>query len=236
MRSISNNLTQSEGLFVSSTGDVYIDSGLFHGQVEKWTLNASHPIIVMYINESCKGLFLGPNETLYCSLSNLHQVVTKSLTSIGNLTNQVAGNGTVGSTSELLNYPIGIFVTDKSQLYVADCGNGRVQFFEPGQLHATTVTVNGAYGAVSLDCPSAITLDADGYLFIADTNNHRILGSSSQGFRCIAGCSGGGDQSNQMNASGSFAFDSSGNLFVVDRGNGRLQLFLLASNSCGELL
>ena len=233
-RHISSDLSQSQGLFVSSTGDVYIDNCGSRGQVEKWTVNASSPIIAMYVNESCVGLFLGPNDTLYCSVSNLHQVVKKSLNSVGNLTNQVVGNGTAGSSPELLHYPMGIFVTNTSQLYVADCGNSRIQLFEPGQRNGTTVAGSAAPGTMPLNCPSAVILDADGYLFIVDTNNHRIIGSSSLGYRCIVGCFGQGNQSNRMNQPNSFGFNSEGNLFVVDNGNNRLQLFLLATNSCGE--
>ena len=78
-------------------------------------------------------------------------------------------------------------------------------------------------------------MDADGYLFIVDSSNHRIVGSGPGGFRCVVGCSGSsGPGSYQLNGPQTMSFDSDGNIFVADSGNGRLQKFLLAQNSCGS--
>ena len=44
------------------------------------------------------------------------------------------GNGTSGSTRDLLNWPSGLFVDTDLRLYVADTGNDRVQRFEQGNI------------------------------------------------------------------------------------------------------
>ncbi|CAF4377167.1 unnamed protein product, partial [Adineta steineri] len=72
-----------------------------------------------------------------------------------------------------------------------------------------------------------------GYLFIADTNNNRIIGQGPYGFRCLFGCTTiSGSTSNQLYSPRTLRFDSYGNLFVADGYNNRVQKFILASNSC----
>ena len=147
----------------------------------------------MYVNSSCYGLFIDVTETLYCSVHDNHQVVKRSLNDNWNLPTTVAGTGIAGSTSSMLNGPCGIFVDINIDLYVAECGNHRIQLFRSGQLNGITVAGNGSINiTITLRCPTSIVLDADGYLFIVDNNNHRIIGSGLHGFRCIVGCSGGG--------------------------------------------
>ena len=175
------------------------------------------------------------SDYLYCSMGPPHQVIKKLLDSPANTSIIVAGNCTVGAASNMINSPRGIFVDGSLNLYVADSGNNRIQLFRPGQLEGMTVPINGSNGAFALNSPIDVTLDADGYLFIVDQYNHRILGSGSAGFRCIVGCSGvAGAAADQLSFPGMFSFDSRGDLIVVDLVNNRLQKFLLTSNECGE--
>ncbi|CAF4414903.1 unnamed protein product, partial [Adineta steineri] len=128
--------------------------------------------------------------------------------------------------------PRGIFVDTNLNLYVADCGNDRVQLFLSGQVTATTVAGSTATGTISLDCPSDVALDGGGYLFIVDSNNNRIIGSGPNGFRCIIACtSTTGSASNQLSSPSTFSFDSYGNIYVTDQGNSRVQKFLITSTS-----
>ena len=75
----------------------------------------------------------------------------------------------------------------------------RIQRFSPGSQNAATVAGTGAPGTVTLYYPRGVVLDGDGYLFIVDSNNNRIIGSGPDGFRCVAGCvNGSGSGSNQL--------------------------------------
>ena len=137
----------------------------------------------------------------------------------------------------MLNSPQGIFVNSHFDLYVADCGNNRVQLFRSGEVNGTTVIVNGSNGLITLNCPMGIVLDGDGYLFILDGLHHRVIGSGPWGFRCVVGCSGSsGPGSNQLLNPQTMSFDRDGNLFVMDQGNDRIQKFLFENNSssCGK--
>ena len=232
-RSIINTYSPNS-FFVTSEGDIYVDNGYSNGRIDKWSMNATNSSIAMYITRSCNALFVDLNNTLYCSASDFHQVVVKSLDDISTTPRIIAGTGCPGSTSNMLVCPQGIFVDINFNLYVADGGNNRIQLFLPGQLNATTVVGIGAPGTITLAWPTDVILDADGYLFIVDRYNWRIVGSGPTGFRCVAGCSGtSGSASDKLYYPQTMAFDSHGNIFVVDSANNRVQKFLLNADSCG---
>ncbi|CAF4412689.1 unnamed protein product, partial [Adineta steineri] len=128
-----------------------------------------------------------------------------------------------------LNTPCGIFVDNNLNLYVADTLNNRIQKFASGQLNGTTVPT----GNITLYWPTGINLDFDGYLFIVDQGNNRVIGSGPYGYRCIAACSGSyGSSSTQLYYPYSLSFDSYGNMFVSDIFNNRIQKFFLVTNGC----
>ncbi|CAF1664603.1 unnamed protein product, partial [Adineta ricciae] len=176
------------------------------------------------------------NQILYCSLSEQHQIISKSLLNQWDYLSTVAGTGNAGSTSTTLRNPRGIFIDEiNSTLFVADCGNDRIQSFQLGSFLGKTIFTNQTF---HLNCPSGIALDKQGYLFVVDSANHRILGQNAQGFRCLVGCNrSAGTSANQLNYPSSLSFDSFGNLFVVDQQNHRIQKFDLNDNledvSCG---
>jgi hypothetical protein len=217
---------------VTSNGDIYVASGN-NFNVQLWTSNATNGIIVMDVTSQCMGLFIDTNNTLYCAASDNHQVVAKSLNGNSQATSVVAGNGVCGSTAYQLCDPNGIFVDINFNLYIADWVYSRIQKFRLGETTGQTVAGSGATGTIDLKGPTGVILDADGYLFIADDGNKRIVSSGPNGFRCIVGCSQ--TSNSALNAFGdprSIHFDSFGNLFVADRVNNRTFKFTLATNSC----
>jgi hypothetical protein len=236
-RNISGNLNQPYSLFVSITGDIYIDNGYSNGRVDKFLFNTSNIVTVMNVNGSCYGLFIDISNNIYCSIKTLHQVV-KLLLNSGTTIPKIAagnGNGSAGSLSNMLNSPQGIYVDSNLNLYVADCGNNRIQLFQTGQSNGITVAGNGASATITLNCPTGVVLDSNGYLFIVDSYNNRIVGSGYNGFQCLVGCSEGGSSSYQLSFPQSMAFDSYGNMYVTDRNNNRIQTFTLQNNSCSKL-
>ena len=235
IRQIGSDLTLPHGLFVTINGDLYIDSGHSQKKVNKWTWNASSNTTVMYTDSACCSLFIDTNDTLYCSMCALNQVIKMSLTDGTNITIVAAGNGTSGLSPTMLSLPHGVLVDEDFNVYVADTNNSRIQMFPTGQLNGITIVGNGAPNTITLTYPTGIVFDAAGYLFVADAGGNRIVGSGPDGFRCIVGCTSvNGSAADQLNVPCSLSFDSYGNLFVTDKINARIQKFLLATNSCCE--
>ena len=227
-KTISKNLSNASSIFVTITGDIYVD---VNRRVDKWPSNANVSVTVMNVSSICRGLFVDVTNTLYCSMPNHHQVVKRWLNDISILSTIVAGTGTAGNNSFMLNSPHGIFVDTNLDLYVVDTMNNRIQLFSLGQSNGITVAGNRSLNVtITLNSPTFIALDADRYLFIADSGNNRIIGSGPYGFRCIVGCSGSNSSSQLQNPS-AFSFDSIGNIYVVDEGNSRIQKFLLSDSS-----
>ncbi|CAF1194420.1 unnamed protein product [Adineta steineri] len=236
IRTITAGLYGPYSVFVAMNGDIYIDNGLQNGRVDKWTPNAINSVEVMNISKACFNLFIDTNNTLYCSVADLNIVVTLNLNTNSKIPVTLIGsNGTAGSTSTLLNYPWGIYVKTDFTLYVADSNNNRIQSFKFGELNGTTVAGSTAPGTITLQGPGGIVLDNDGYMFIMDTANSRIIASSSNGFRCVAGCSGlSGSTPDKLYNPRYMAFDTYGNMFVSDDDNYRIQIFTLTSNTCNQ--
>ncbi|CAF1317185.1 unnamed protein product [Adineta steineri] len=212
IKNISGNISSPIGLFVTTAGEIYVDSDNSIGRINKWTLNSTVGISIMYTCTKCYDIFIDMNNNLYCSMKNSHQIVIKSLDVISNALTIVAGTGNAGSTSSMLSSPYGIYVNTNFDLYVADYFNNRIQLFQSGQLNAITVAGAGSLNTtIALNGPTGIVLDADNYLYIVDCNNNRIVGSGPNGFRCLVGCSGlSGSAANQLTTPKILSFDSYG--------------------------
>ena len=221
-------------VIATDNGDVYTYDD-DNTQVTMRSVNGSSSSPVMIIRDFCDDLYVTTNNTLYCSISLMDQVVTKSLSDATNTLSMVAGTGCRGSESHMLAHPLGIFVDRNFSLYVTDTDNNRIQRFVYGSVNATTVAGNGAPGTITFNHPVDIVLDGNGYLFIVDRDSHRIVGSGPNGFRCVAGCTfGQGLASNQLSFPQSMSFDSDGNIWVADTGNNRLQKFVLKNSLSGK--
>lgn len=233
-RTTFNSLRYLLGLFVTTDGIIYVDNS-FQGTVEKWTLNATESTAVMNVTSQCYALFVDIDNNLYCSFYQKHQVVKQRLDTDGNVSQTIiAGIGVCGSDQNMLCRPLGIFVTIKLDLYVADCVNNRIQLFQSGQLTGKTVVGDMETSGIKLNRPTSVILDADGYLFIVDSENNRIIRPNSDGFYCVVACSTVRDSaSNQLNVPFAAAFDNVGNILVIDRYHYQVQKFMLMANIDG---
>ena len=236
IKTISGSLSLPASVFVTLAGDLYVDNG-HNGRVDMWSVNANSSVVAMYFSGGwCAGLFIDNRNTLYCSIRDQHQVIKHSLEGgDANVSTIAAGTGLNGSASDMLTSPHGVFVGINFDLYVADCGNDRIQRFRGGQRNATTVAGNGTTNTIDLRCPTGVVLDGDGYLFIVDSGNNRIIGSGPNGFRCVIGCSSTcSSAADHLCGPSSAVFDSFGNMYVADGRNSRIQMFTQDTKSCGK--
>ena len=95
-----------------------------------------------------------------------------------NWTLVAGGSGVVAGTApNRFNYPLGVILDPMNNLYVADYGNHRVQFFLSGEMNGRTIAgftgVNGN-NASSLDSPGSVALDSQLNLYVNDVSNHRV--------------------------------------------------------------
>ena len=232
-RIISNGLYRPYGLFVLSTGDIYVNDG-GDGRVSRLKATASSFETVIQFCHVCFAIFIDIHEMMYCSAKNHHQIVTKSLYNSSNMITVVAGVGVEGHEAHMLDYPEGIFVTIELDLYVADSLNHRIQFFQSGNING--ITIAGTKNTIMLANPTSVVLDANNHVYIVDTYNSRIVAKTPYGFRCIVACYGSGNSSDRLSYPFRMAFDIFGNIYVNDKNNMRVQKFQLSNNTCSKYL
>ena len=158
----------------------------------------------------------------------------------------VAGNGTSGisgdgglATAAQVGAPQGMAMDSAGNLYIADCGYGMVRKVSPAGIISTVAGTGGSgYSgdggpAISarLSFPIAVTLDASGNLYIADSRNNRIRMVTPAGvISTVAGTGvasysgdGGPATSAALNNPEGVLADSAGNVYIADSRNSRVR-------------
>jgi hypothetical protein len=155
-----------------------------------------------------------------------------------------AGTGTLGyngdnipATTARMNNLFGVAVDSAGNLYIADCGNGRIRKVSNGVI--TTVAGTGTVGyngdnipatTAQLGSAQGVAVDSVGNLYIADSDNNRIRKVCNGVITTVAGNGApgyNGDNIAATTAAMSFptgvAVDSAGNLYIADDGNSRIR-------------
>ncbi|CAF1171569.1 unnamed protein product [Adineta ricciae] len=237
LRQLNASLYEFTPLFVTLNGDIYFENGEKTGEIRKFTSSSTESKLITRLSAHCFGLFVDIRNTLYCSRHENHLVVKVLLTSDNHTERYIAGTGKAGSGSYELDQPMGIFVDLNYHLYVADGGNNRVQLFRRGDLNGDTVAGSNIPEGLTLQYPTGVTGDGNGFLYIADSLQHCIVRVGNGEFEYIAGCNTNtsGSSSNQLYHPHTVYFDSVGNLYVADEWNFRVQIFRSKMNTCDQL-
>ncbi len=221
-------------LFVTRDDDIYVANVGRTGQINKWRSSYLKSEYVTYFGSECTSIFIDAIENLYCSMREYHQVALISLRDHTNTILVIAGIGYAAATDVALKEPHGIFVTRDFDLYVSDTENNRVQLFRSGSLSG--ITVAGTPETIELNYPTSIVLDGNNRLYIVDSNNNRIVASSSDGFRCVIGCNNIiSEEYRSLNYPINMAFDTNGHIYVTSNSiNGRIQKFITSTSICNS--
>ena len=150
------------------------------------------------------------------------------------------GDG-IDATTATLNIPQGLGVGGAGNVYIADTLNNRLRKVTVSTGKITTVAGTGRAGTPvdgvlattsDLQRPSAVAVDAEGNIFIADAANHRIrkVSGSTGLITTVAGTGVIGFDGDGMDATGAqlsfplaVAVDLIGNIYITDTVNHRLR-------------
>jgi sugar lactone lactonase YvrE len=171
----------------------------------------------------------------------------------------VSGAPAAGPTAASLSGPSAVVVDPATgKVFVADTGNNRVLRYASAASLATGASAERVFGqsslaandnpspptASSLDSPTGLWLDASGRLWIADTDNNRIvmhpdaasIGTDGPAATLVLGqpdavSEGFATSRSGLNAPGGLCIDADGRLWVADTGNNRVLRFDAAASS-----
>ena len=131
--------------------------------------------------------------------------------------------GEKGSGEGMFKNPLGVAVTDKDEILVADCLNHRVQVFDSNGTFLRSFGHKGE-NAGEFNFPIGIATDKDRQIFVADRDNHRIQIFSWEG-KHLGSFGGKGSLDSQLLHPWGLSLDSTGNVIVADAGNKLIKIF-----------
>ena len=162
------------------------------------------------------------------------------------------GDGAPASQARL-NSPSGLALAPDGSLYIADTGNFRVRKLSPAGI-ISTVAGAGSGGttgegipatAIKLLGPTALALESNGNLLVADQPANRVRRITPLGTITTAAGTGtagyngeGAATAIQLNMPGGLATDASGNVYIADTANHRIRKltpdgYLITIAGCG---
>jgi sugar lactone lactonase YvrE len=164
---------------------------------------------------------------LYIADTDNHRIrkvdaTTKKISRFAGTSSGYSGDGGA-ATSAQLDKPAGICLLSTGEVVVSDSVNAVLRKIDgSGIIHSLF-----APGGIALSKPRAVDMDSEENLYVADTDNHRILKIDSKGSVIqfagtgSSGFSGDGGEalSAELDTPRYLLWDGSGNLFIADSKN-----------------
>ena len=131
--------------------------------------------------------------------------------------------GKKGSGEGMLNYPMGVAVSDTDEIVVADICNHRVQVFDSDGTFLRSFGHKGE-NAGEFKNPTGIAINKDRNILVSECYNHRVQILSWEG-RHLGSFGGKGCLDSQVFYPWGLSLDSTGNVIVADTGNKLIKIF-----------
>jgi hypothetical protein len=208
------------------------------------------------------GVCTGPNGSIYVADCDNHRVC--KWTKDGNFVGWIGGaqNGWwsgsapfLGTDYQSFNYPCAVFVDSAGDIYVADRDNHRIcKWSSDGTAlgyiggGATSWTTSGSLMASNdydhFSGPHGVCVSTSGDIYVADSNNARIvrydssgqaqgwIGGGNSSWQILTGASGGSDYDYFSNPMGVFV-DTNGDIYVADTNNNRVSKWNASGSAFG---
>ena len=157
----------------------------------------------------------------------------------GGVVTTIAGSGAAGSAdgtgaAATFNDPQGVAVDRNGNVFVADTGNHRIRRITPGGVVTTLAGsslgfAEGTGAAAQFNKLAGLAVGADGNLYVADTDNHRIRRVTPAGVVStfagsgVAGGANASGSSAELDQPTAIAVDKFGNLFVGEFAGHRIR-------------
>jgi hypothetical protein len=179
-------------------------------------------------------------------IADTDQNVIREVSPAGIITT-VGGDGEQGyagdggpATAAILDSPSGVAVDSNGNIYIADTHNNVIREVVATSGDIATIAGTGVAGysgdgltatAATLNYPTAVAVDSNGNVYIADTNNHRIREITGTTINTVAGdgeqfYSGDGGLATAagLDSPNGVAVDSALNIYIGDTHNQRVRM------------
>jgi gliding motility-associated-like protein len=231
-----NQLSSPDRIFAAADGTVYIPDRN-NCRVQKWAPGATSGVTVA-----------GGNGCGFAA-DQLSQPTAVTVDAQGNVyvTDQYSNSvqkWAPGATSGIkvadqnigLDDPTDLFMDAQGSLYVSNQNGECVYKFSPDFSSHTVVAGienNAGNGLNQLSSPTGIYVDADGNVYVCDTDNNRVMkwAPGAAAGVVMAGGNGNGDAANQLTNPLDVCVDCQGNLYISDTYNNRIQLWTAGATS-----
>ncbi|MEK2646582.1 6-bladed beta-propeller [Bdellovibrio sp. BCCA] len=148
------------------------------------------------------------NNLIYVLAGNSYKVFDRN----GNFQSKV---GSSGFANGQLDSPTDLTIDKNGLIYIADCGNNRVQVFNPNGTFNKNIGLGWGTGDGQIKCPYGLYVDDSLNVFVTDYNNHRVQKFNSSGtFSMKFGVAGNGV--GQLQQPARVSVDSLGNIYISE--------------------